>query len=77
MEQMVKLLLPLLPSAVVEGVTTSLSATDITSAVIDGCKIYWQPVSAAKPEVLGYLEDFRTLSAQSAGVVDNDFFILN
>ncbi|MBQ8196791.1 MAG: hypothetical protein IJZ73_01880 [Clostridia bacterium] len=63
-------------SAVVEGVTPSLSANDITSSVIDNCKIYWQPAYDAKEEVINYLADFRALAPQSAGAVADDFFIL-
>ena len=65
----------MVPSAVVEGVTPSLSANDITSSVIDNCKIYWQPAFDAKEEVINYLSDFRALAPQSAGAVADDFFI--
>ena len=57
-----------------EGATPSLKAQNITSAVVDGCKIYWQGATGAKETVKSYVDDIISVESSSAKTVSDDFF---
>lgn len=61
-------------SHVEEGVTPSLKAANITSGVVDGCKIYWQSAIDAKSAVKGYIQDIMNIEPSSAKAVEDDLF---
>lgn len=60
--------------ALEEGVTPSLVAANITSEVIDNCKIYFENSDSAKQSVITYLNKIITIEAQAAKVPADDFF---
>ncbi len=57
-----------------EGATPSLVATNITSAVVDNCKIYYQASSSAKTDVINYINKIIAVDNASAKAITNDFF---
>lgn len=57
-----------------EGVTQSLKAGNITSSVVDGCKIYWQGASEVKVAVKNYIDDILNIEPNSAKAVADDLF---
>lgn len=61
-------------SHIQEGVTPSLKAANITSDVVDGCKIYWQSANDAKDDVKDYIKDIMSIEPNSAKAITDDFF---
>lgn len=61
-------------SHIQEGVTPSLKAANITSDVVDGCKIYWQGANDAKDDVKDYIKDIMSIESKSAKAITDDFF---
>ena len=60
--------------ALKEGVTPSLDGTNISSSVIDNCKIYFEGSAIAKVQVQNYLNKLISINPQSAKAVGEDFF---
>ncbi len=58
-----------------DGVTPSLVAANITEDVVNNCKIYWQDASAAKSEVIVYLQAIKGVEDKSAVIPSDDFFL--
>ena len=58
----------------VEGVTASLNAQNITAEVVDNCKIYWQGAQEAKTAVKNYINDIIAIEESSAKAVGDDMF---
>ena len=52
----------------------SLNENNITSDVVDGCKIYWQGANDAKNAVKNYINDIIKIESKSANAVTDDFF---
>jgi ABC-type nitrate/sulfonate/bicarbonate transport system substrate-binding protein len=61
-------------SVLSEGVTASLVATNITSTVVDNCKIYFEKATDAKTAVNDYINKIIAINEQSAKAVSDDFF---
>ena len=59
---------------IAEGVTPSFNKNNLSSAVVDGCKIYWQDAQSAKPSVKKYIDEITAIEPSSAKVVSDDFF---
>ena len=57
-----------------EGVTASLVANNITSAVIDNCKIYYENSANAKQSVIEYINKIIAVNEMAAKPVMDDFF---
>ncbi len=57
-----------------KGVAASLKVANITSSVVDGCKIYWQDGSDAKSAVKNYIQDIMSIEPLSAKAVEDDLF---
>lgn len=57
-----------------EGIVPSFTADNLTSAVVDKCKIYWQSAADAKTEVNAYINKIRLINVQAANEVGEDFF---
>ncbi len=57
-----------------DGATPSLSETNINASVVDNCKIYFESASLAKIAVKNYIDKIIAVSAQSAKVINDDFF---
>ena len=60
--------------ALPSGVTPSLTAKNISAAVIDNCKIYYEASAQAKNSVQLYLNKIITINPQAAKAVSDDFF---
>ena len=63
-------------SVLAEGLTPSLSATNLNSTVVENCKISWQSAAAAKTAVIEYIDAIRALEEKAASVVADDFFAI-
>lgn len=61
-------------SAISGKFATTLNANTLTASAIDGCKIYFESSTEAKQSVNKYIDDIRSISQDSASVVDEDFF---
>ena len=57
-----------------EGVTPSLVASNITPAVVDNCKIYYQSAKNAKADVTSYLNKIMSIDDKAVKIVGDDFF---
>ncbi len=57
-----------------EGATSSLNANNITSTVVDNCKIFFEGSASAKASVKAYINKIIALEAQSAKAITDDFF---
>lgn len=53
---------------------STLNPEAITSATVDGCKIYWQSALSAKTEVQNYISKIRNIDQTSANMVGDEFF---
>ena len=60
--------------ALPEGITPSLTVTNINATVVDNCKIYFESSALAKASVQAYINKIIAVNAQSAKVVGDDFF---
>lgn len=60
--------------ALAEGVTPSFTAANLTSEVVDNCKIYFEGASAAKQSVIDYLTKIIAINESSAKMPADDFF---
>lgn len=60
--------------ALKEGVTPNLDGTNISSSVVDNCKIYFEDSATAKEQVKNYLNKLISINPQSAKAVGEDFF---
>jgi hypothetical protein len=60
------------------GVTPSLSATNITSEVVDNCKIYWESSTDAKQSAIDYINAViqvgTGMQVPPAKALEDDFF---
>ena len=60
------------------GVTPSLSATNISSIVVDNCKIYWESSADAKQSAIDYINDVigvgTGMNVPPAKALTEDFF---
>ena len=61
-------------SRLANGLTPSLNAQNITTEVVDNCKIYWQGASQAKTAVKNYIDAIMTIEEASAKAVSDDLF---
>ena len=57
--------------ALAEGVTASLNPSNITTEVVDNCKIFWQSADSAKQEVKDYIDRIIDVE-EMAGVAPTD-----
>lgn len=57
-----------------EGVTPSLTANAITSAVVENCKIYWQNATSAKKDVNAYISAITSIDAAAAKTTGEEFY---
>ncbi|MBE5755014.1 MAG: ABC transporter substrate-binding protein [Clostridiales bacterium] len=57
-----------------QGVTPSLVAANITPAVIENCKIYYENASVSKTAVKNYINKIIAIAPQSAANISDDFF---
>ena len=62
-------------SALVEGVTPSLAASNIDENVIEGCNIFWQSSVDSKSVVENYIEKLIAVNENSAKMPQDDFFM--
>ncbi len=60
--------------ALLDGVTPSLVAANITRTVVENCKIYFESSESAKESVKAYIEKIIAVNPQSAKTVSDDFF---
>lgn len=57
-----------------DGVTPSLKAPNITSDVVDNCKIYWQSATDAKTQVREYIDKIIEVDEMAGVKVADDLF---
>ena len=61
-------------SHLAQGVTPSLVAENITPAVIENCKIYYENAVFSKTAVKNYINKIISIAPQSAVAISDDFF---
>ena len=61
-------------SHLAQGVTPSLVAENITPAVIENCKIYYENAVFSKTAVKNYINKIISIAPQSAANISDDFF---
>ena len=57
-----------------EGLTPSLVSANVTTQVVDNCKIYFEDSASAKASVVAYINKIIAINNQSAKPVGEDFF---